>query len=419
PAERDGELFVAAEAWIAARLAAGAHVGVLMIALSRLDILNAARGRATGDVLIAEARRQVEAIVADLLGDAAIVIAPGGGELIVAAAADAAALDRLAARLDAALAQPLAVAGRQAVLGSRWAMAESSAGDEAARLLHRAEEALAAAKASDSGMVRVVGPGGAAPLDAMAVDLHYAIEQGEIDILFQPQARIDTGEIVGVEALARWRHGRLGALGADVLFAAADRADLGLALSDHIQSLVLTRSAAWRGRRAALRVALNLTPADLGRPGFADAFLGRVAASGFAPERLTVEITESSAIRDLEAAAGVLDALRAAGIRVALDDFGTGYSSLAYLTALPLDYLKLDKALAVGETARHRGVVRAVMTLARSLALPVIAEGVETPAQRDQLAAEGCAVYQGFLLAPPLDAVRLAAMLDTQKDEVR
>jgi EAL domain-containing protein (putative c-di-GMP-specific phosphodiesterase class I)/GGDEF domain-containing protein len=419
PSEREDEQVAVAEHWIAARLAQGAPIGVLMIALSRLDILNAARGRATGDVLIAEAHRQVEAIVADLLGDAAIVAVPSGGELIVAAAADAATLDRLAARLDGALAKPLAVAGRLAVLGSRWAMAGSAPGDDADRLLRRASEALAAAKASDSGMVRVVGPQGAAPLDAMAVDLHYAIEQGEIDILFQPQARIGDGEVIGVEALARWRHGRLGALGADVLFAAAERADLGLALSDHIQSLVLTRAAAWRDARAALRVALNLTPADLGRPGFANAFLARVVASGFPPARLTVEITESSAIRDLEAAAGVLDALRDAGIKVALDDFGTGYSSLAYLTALPLDYLKLDKALAVGDGARHRGVVRAVMTLARSLGLPVIAEGVETQAQRALLAAEGCAIYQGFLLAPPLDEARLAMLVNPVTEDER
>ncbi len=403
--------------WIAGRLGEGAHVGVLMIALSRLDILNAARGRAAGDTLIAEARAQVEAVTQSLLGPAAMVITPGGGDIIVAAAASPAVLARLAAALDAALARPLAVGVRQAVLGSRWGMAESDSGDDAARLLRRAGEALVAAKASDGAMIRIAGPEGAAPLDSLAIDLHLAIERGEIDVLFQPQAPIDGRHVTGVEALARWNHGRLGPLGADALFAAADRADLGIALSDHIQGLVLGRVARWPCSLSGLRVSLNLTAGDLGRPGFAALFLDRVAASGVPFERLTVEITETGAIRNLETAADVLSALRVAGMRVALDDFGTGYSSLAYLTALPLDYLKLDKALVHGieGTARHRGVVRAVMTLARSLELAVIAEGIETEAQRRALAQEGCTFYQGYLLAEPLDEASLIRLLETEK----
>ena len=352
-----------------------------------------------------------------LLGPAAIVTAPAGGDMMVASAAAPAVLARLAAALDAALAKPLAIGGRQAVLGSRWGMAESGPADDAASLLRRAAEALVAAKASDGATVRVAGPEGAAPLDSLAIDLHLAIERGEIDVLFQPQAPIDGRHVTGVEALARWRHGRLGPLGADALFAAADRADLGVALSDHIQELVLSRIARWPRRLGGLRGSLNLTAGDLGRPGFAALFLARVAASGVPFERLTVEITETGAIRNLEAAAAVLAAMRDAGVRVALDDFGTGYSSLAYLTALPLDYLKLDKALACGieATPRHRGVVRAVMTLARSLGLAVVAEGIETEAQRALLAGEGCTFYQGFLLAPPLDEAALTAMMETER----
>jgi len=400
--------------WIDTRLGEGLQVGVLMIALSRLDILNAARGRAAGDALIAEARAQVEAVTQALLGPAGTVFAPGGGDMIVASAAAAAVLLRLAAALDAALAKPLAIGDRRAVLGSRWGMAQSGPSDDAASLLRRAAEALVAAKASDGATIRVAGPEGAAPLDSLAIDLHLAIERGEIDVLFQPQAPIDGRHVTGVEALARWRHDRLGQLGADALFAAADRADLGVALSDHIQELVLARIARWPRSLSGLRVSLNLTAGDLGRPGFAALFLARVAASGVPAGRLTVEITETGAIRNLEVAAAVLADLRAAGLRVALDDFGTGYSSLAYLTALPLDYLKLDKALALGieESARHRGVVRAVMTLARSLGMAVIAEGIETEAQRALLSAEGCTLYQGYLLAEPLDEGALAAMME-------
>ena len=129
--------------------------------------------------------------------------------------------------------------------------------------------------------------------------------------------------------------------------------------------------------------------------------------------RLTVEVTESGAIHNLDHAAAILRDLRSAGLGVALDDFGTGYSSLAYLTTLPLDYLKLDKALALGieQTRRHRGVLRAVVMLAHSLGLAVVAEGIETETQRRLLAAEGCAFYQGFLLAPALDDAALVAMV--------
>lgn len=400
--------------WIEARLAARQHVGVLRIALSRLDILNAARGRAAGDMLIAAAQAQIEAITHALLGPAAMVAAADGGEWIVAAAAPGPILARLAAALDLALAKPLTLGERQAVLGSRWGMAESGPGDDAPRLLRRAGEALVAAKASDGAMNRMAGPEGAAPLDSLAIDLHLAIERGEIDVLFQPQAQIGGRKVTGVEALARWTHGRLGPLGADALFAAADRADLGIALSDHIQELVLGRVAAWPAPLDGLRVSLNLTAGDLGRPGFAALFLDRVARSGVPFERLTVEITETGAIRNLEAAAAGLAVLRDAGVGVALDDFGTGYSSLAYLTALPLDYLKLDKALALGieGSARHRGVVRAVMTLARSLGLAVIAEGIETEAQRVALAEEGCTYYQGYLLAEPLDERALVTLME-------
>ncbi|EZP52809.1 EAL domain-containing protein [Sphingomonas sp. RIT328] len=403
-----------AAVWLSARRAAGDAVGVLRIALSRLDILNAARGRAVGDASIAAARARVTAITRALLGPAGFVAAPAGGEIVVAAAASPEVMTTLAAALDAALAQPLPIGQRQAVLGSRWGMAVSGPDDDAVRLLRRAGEALRDAKASDGAMIRIAGPEGAAPLDSLAIDLHLAIERGEIDVLFQPQARFDSPRITGVEALARWTHGRLGPLGADALFAAADRADLGIALSDHIQRLVLARVAAWPAALDHLRVSLNLTAGDLGRPGFAALFLARVQASGVPFDRLTVEITETGAIRNLEAAAAVLATLRDAGVRVALDDFGTGYSSLAYLTALPLDYLKLDKALAcaIDGNARHRGVVRAVMTLARSLDLPVIAEGVESDVQHGLLAAEGCTYLQGYWLAEPLDEAALVARVE-------
>lgn len=251
--------------------------------------------------------------------------------------------------------------------------------------------------------------------DTLAVELTQAIARDEIAILFQPQVRIGDGRITGVEALARWDHPEHGPLGADPLFAAAERAGLGVALSDHIQRVVLERAVGWEPALAHLDVALNVTAEDIARAGFADALLTRVAASGFAPARLVVEITETALIADLPAAAAALETLRRAGVRVAIDDFGAGYAGLAYLKALPLDRLKIDRSLVldIAESARARAVLRGVVALAEALGLAVIAEGVETSAQRDVLAAERCGWFQGFLCAGALDEAALVRLVET------
>jgi EAL domain-containing protein (putative c-di-GMP-specific phosphodiesterase class I) len=232
-------------------------------------------------------------------------------------------------------------------------------------------------------------------------------------VLFQPQVAIASGRVTGVEALARWHHPRLGEVGAEPLFAAAQRIGLEAALSDHVQRRALSGAAQWPSSLAKLRLSINVTAGDLARPNFADALLGRVDSSGFPRNRLTVEVTEGGIMADLSEAARLLAELRGAGCRVAIDDFGTGYSSLAYLKALPLDYLKIDKKLSqdIEGSARDRVVVRGVIDMARSLGLAVVAEGVETEAQLDLLAKEGCQYFQGYLCAEPLDVPALTRLV--------
>lgn len=392
---------------------------VALVALNRFDIVNTAYGRTAGDALLRTAQKRIDDIANELLGRGAIVARMGGSEFLIAVLDSADRVELAAGRVAEALSRPFVTSGTVAVLGCRIGIAPAEVDDTAATLLRRASEALAEAKASDSITIQVArraATGGAA-IDTLAVDLRRAMEQGEIDVLFQPQVAIGTGEIVGVEALARWDHPVMGALGAETLFAAADRADIGIGLSDHLQRLVLVRAAAWPTSLSKLRLALNLTAADIARPGFADIFLDRVDSSGFPRARLTVEITESGLIEDLGIAAALLAALRSAGCRVAIDDFGTGYSSLAYLKALPLDYLKIDKKLAqdIGGSTRDRIVVRGVIDMARSLGLSVIAEGVETTEQLDLLAREGCQYYQGFLCAEPLETGALAMLVEGRR----
>ncbi|WP_445192980.1 EAL domain-containing protein [Sphingomonas sp. Tas61C01] len=405
-----------ARRWLATALAdPDRPVSVLLLALSRLDLVNAAYGRPAVDALIDAAGRRLRIAVESRIEGRPLAVRISGSEFIVAVEADAEEIEAISAAIDEALARPFPVEQMLAVLGSRVGIATRSPADDAAALLHRASEALAAARASD-GMVRTATKAGVAPLDTLAIDLHHAIDRGEIDLRFQPQVEIASGRITGVEALARWDHATLGPLGAETLFAAADRADLGIALSDHIQRLALARAAAWPRALQMLRLSLNLTASDVTRPGFAALFLGRVDESGFPRGRLTVEITETGLIEDLPAAAALFATLRGGGCRVAIDDFGTGYSSLAYLKALPLDYLKIDKTLAseIDQSPRDRIVVRGVIEMAQSLGLPVIAEGVETDAQLELLAAAGCAFYQGFLRAHPLDEAALIALMEEE-----
>ncbi|KQN26450.1 hypothetical protein ASE86_10095 [Sphingomonas sp. Leaf33] len=249
---------------------------------------------------------------------------------------------------------------------------------------------------------------------ALARELPAALTAGDIDVVFQPQVDCTSGRITGVEALARWHHPRLGEVGAETLLAAAARGGRSGEVSAYLQARALAVAAAWPAALAELRIAVNVAAEDIAADGFVARVLERIDASGLSRDRVTVEVTESGLIERLDVAAALLADLRTAGCRIAIDDFGTGYSSLAYLNALPVDYLKLDKSLTAGiaGNARDRVVVRGVIDMAASLGLDVIAEGVETTEQRDLLAAAGCRLYQGYLCAPGIDSRALATLVE-------
>lgn len=390
--------------------AAPGSVWTVLVALTRFDLVNATHGRPAGDALLRGVGRRLEDTAAGLWERGACAVARlGGSAFLVAARSDAPHAALAATALAEALARPFVVGLDAVSVGARVALAGSEAGDGAMQLLRRAGEALAA---DNTAGVRHATPG-TPVIDSLATDIRHAIAENEVELLFQPQVAVATGAIIGVEALARWRHPQLGELSAETLLSAADRAGLETALSDHIQQRALEQAAAWPAALKRLRLSINLTAADVVRAGFADLLLDRADTSGFPRERLTLEITEGGLIEDLDAVARLFATLRAAGCRVAIDDFGTGYSSLAYLKALPLDYLKLDKQLSqdIEGSPRDRVVVRGVIEMARSLGLGVVAEGVETPEQLALLAAEGCQTYQGFLCAPAVDVGRLVELV--------
>ncbi len=393
--------------WIEGRLAQGQAPMLIVLGLSRFDMVNAAFGRAVGDAIIRSVARRIERmagsgarrrLLARLAGAEFAIVLPPPATLEEA--------EMLAGELVAAIARPF-VAGEHVVsLTARVGIAAAD-GADAGELLRHASLALADARDGEPARVRVFEQGREsrrAEDRRLELDLRLALDEDRIEIVWQPQVAVTTGEIVGVEALARWKHPVLGELGAEALFAAAGRSDYLVELSRHVQGKAIAAAASWRGALAELRVAINVTAIDIAEPGFAERMLALAADSGLT-DRLTVEITESGLMEDLAGAAELLARLRSGGLRVAIDDFGTGYSSLAYLKALPLDTIKIDRRLTqdIAGSARDRIVVRGVIDMARSLGLAVVAEGVETEEQLSLLAAEGCTYYQGFLCSPPVD----------------
>jgi EAL domain-containing protein (putative c-di-GMP-specific phosphodiesterase class I) len=239
-------------------------------------------------------------------------------------------------------------------------------------------------------------------------DLIEALGRDEIEVLFQPQFACRDGRMVGAEALSRWQHPTLGEIGARDLFSIAEKAGLVAPLSRHVVAQALEQADSWPKH---LTLSLNITPEEIAEPSFARDFASLVASSGIAPKRQTLEITEDVLLHDLNLAADALRVLHRAGFRIALDDFGAGFCNFRYLKMLPLDALKLDRSMVEGITsdARDLAVLRAIVSLAEALELDVIAEGIETEAQRQAIIAEGCTYWQGFLKAEPM---RNAQMLE-------
>ncbi|HEV7660497.1 MAG TPA: GGDEF domain-containing phosphodiesterase [Allosphingosinicella sp.] len=411
---RDGR---AARAWLAEQLGGGERPVILLVSVNRYDAINAAFGRATGDAVLQAAARRIERH-SETDGRRRLVARMAGAEFAILLAAPATLEEGrfLAGELVEAIGRPFVSGDHVITLGAKAGVAAAQEGDAAAALLRRASAALAEARDVDSAPVRVIEEGAESATargDRLEIDLRRALDQDEIEIRFQPQVSVTTGEITGAEALARWNHPQYGELGALTLFSVAEGSDYLVQLSDHVQRKAIGEAAAWPDALGALRLSVNITAADMLRPGFAASFLALVEESGFDPGRLTVEVTEGGLIEDLGAAAALLAALREGGLRVAIDDFGTGYSSLAYLKALPLDYLKIDKRLCqdIAGSMRDRIVVRSVIDMARSLGLDVVAEGVETEEQLSLLAQEGCTLYQGFLCAPPVGTEALVELM--------
>ena len=397
--------------WLDHLLSVGYRPSLFFVQLEQLDLINDSHGRQAGDLIIVRTARRLAALSRKHeLSDCRILRTSGDQFCLgIAAALPSERLAFIANEVGAEVQRAHTIGDGTIHVQTRIGAVQAHNGEDSASMLARATDALNQATATQMA-VKIAEPdlahGVAHNARQMEKDLHHAIARGEIDVCFQPQFEVATGRIVGAEALARWNHDRLGPLGAGVLFSVATRSQYLLPLSHYIQERALNSGAGWTGALSHMRLSLNITPQDLAAPRFLQSFLAKLDASGLAPARVTLEITESGLMHDVAANAAVLDQLRARDMRVAVDDFGTGYSSLAWLKSLPLDYLKLDQGLTADIMSDDRGriIVQAIIAMGQALRLKIVAEGVETEAQLALLAAEGCDYFQGFLRAPALDA---------------
>jgi PAS domain S-box-containing protein/diguanylate cyclase (GGDEF)-like protein len=248
--------------------------------------------------------------------------------------------------------------------------------------------------------------------------LRRAIEGDEFELHYQPQAGLADGAIAGAEALLRWTAPDLGPVSPAEFIPVAERAGLIGAIGDWVLRHACMQAAAWRKLSPRpLRLSVNLSPAQLQRPDLARHVQATLVATGAHAANLTIEVTESALMADVERASQVLHELKAIGVEIALDDFGTGFSSLSWLCRLPLDVLKIDRSFVHDVTAASQdvSVTRAIIRLAHTLKLQVLAEGVETEGQLSLLVADGCDAVQGYFFSRPLPAAVFEQLVQADK----
>ena len=414
---------------------------LLVIAIGRFGQLNAAYGRNVADAVLKEVAVRLQAVVsasaaaaeaveprmvARLAGAEFALVLPGPVRLsdatLVAAQVNAAFEGdfvigdhciHLGCRIGIAVADSLTATPDSAAVDDR-----DAASAEATEVLFRqASAALLQARAREPGSIEVfqsaLGGERILRMAGLEADLRTALVTNQLEIVFQPQVEISSGRIVGAEALVRWQHPVLGQLSAETLLEVAESAEVAVLLGDRIRELALSVAVESHPDLHDLRMSINATAADLAAEGFVEAMVGALEQYGFPPDQLMIEVTEGDLIANLDVAAATLQRLRAQGIRIALDDFGTGYSSLAYLRALPLDFVKIDKRLVAdfGGDSRDRIVVQSIIEMAHGLGMCVMAEGVENATQLEMAAAAGCDWYQGFHCAPAMSAEALAVFV--------
>jgi EAL domain-containing protein (putative c-di-GMP-specific phosphodiesterase class I) len=289
-------------------------------------------------------------------------------------------------------------------------------------LLRDADIALYRAKATGKRHAVLFSPSMQKAVDDhrhLDLDLRRALEGDEFFLLYQPIVDLASGTVTGVEALLRWRHPERGVLQPAEFLPLLESSGLIIPVGSWVLDVACRQGALWHSQGNSLTVSVNLAAAQLGRDRIVDDVNRALAASGFDPSMLTLELTETVLMHDVQPTLSRLELLKAIGVRLAVDDFGTGYSSLAYLRQFPIDVLKIDKSfvLAIADSPDSIAIVHTLVQLGKVLGLEIIAEGVENDEQRTRLKAEEVETAQGFLFGRPLDVEALNRLLTKPRAE--
>ncbi len=403
-----------------------AGVVVSVINIDEFRVLNEGLGSEIGDEVLIETaariRRQLRMgdMVARLSGDefGVLMSVENSPDQIV----------EPVERILAAIAEPLAIQGHGITLQATAGLAIDTDGSTSGmQLITNADTALDAAKDGQRGGVVIFD-------DAMGEEmsrrmrirnrLGNAIEDGELRLVYQPISDMTTGEIVSLEALARWTDPELGAVTPNVFIAVAERTGMIMALGDWALRTACSQIIAWdKMGYTGFSVSVNMSADQLRSPTVVQQISGVLDEFAISPDRLTIEITESMLLDDTDLVSGRIQDIRALGVQLSIDDFGTGYSSLSYLRKYEFDVLKIDRGFVVplGDSDNHRDrqIVKNMITLAQDLDAVTVAEGIESHAEFDSLVALGCDRAQGYLLWKPLEVDDATNVLMMQQSASR
>jgi diguanylate cyclase (GGDEF)-like protein len=401
----------------------GALLAVLFIDLDRFKPINDSLGHHTGDEVLTRIAGRLTALlraddtVARLGGDEFMVLC----ERLASPAAAVAIAELVVAELSRPIMTGAGSGAREVNVGASVgiAYADRSTDLTPEDLVRDADVAMYQAKQRGRGRVEVFD-------DALTIaveqrlrtqdDLRHAIDGGQLRAYYQPIVDGATAVVLGFEALARWQHPTRGLLGPGDFIEVAEESGLIVPLGAEILNQACVQAVRWRDEHPGhhrLHVAVNVASAQLAHRSLIPTITAALADTGLDPDTLWLEITETTIMADTEAAAETLRAIRALGVHLAIDDFGTGYSSLTYLRRFPVETLKIDRSFVagIGRDREDEAIVGMILGLARALGLHVVAEGVETAEQLNQLRQLGCELMQGFYLGRPMPADQIRNFL--------
>jgi len=386
-------------------------LSALFLDVDRFRIINETMDHGVGDQLL----RMVGCRLKKYFAGEGMVVRFGGDEFVVIWPGRADQLESIVRRFLASFSEGMNVQQHVVNVTVSAGIAERAEGQSGYELLKRAETAMYVAKEASPGQVRQYEPSMTESIihqNWLAEELRGALDRGEMSLVYQPKQHMQSGGITGVEALLRWRHPELGAISPGEFIPVAEKSDLIIAIGDWVIAEVCDQIAEWkRVLPQTPHVAVNISARQFACSDFIDKLSQSIARAGIECGLLQLELTETTLMDRTEEIQERLKHLRSIGVKVAIDDFGVAYSSLGYLQRFAIDALKIDRSFVSGIEVDSNAIVTAIISLAHSLCLRVVAEGVETAEQRAFLESHACDEMQGFLFAKPMSAAQLMAFL--------